>query len=164
MFQQYTQKTDKALERLDINSQNQQASIRKIETQIGQLALQLSDRKPGTLPNTTKTNPREQVNAITTRSGVQLPEIYVKRTEKNIEQVMIKEEEIGQQYEKSKESVESSKVKEPIPVKAYVPPSPFLGGCRRTSSTSNLKNFLTFSRKCISTFLLLTHWLKCHCI
>ncbi|KAL2454786.1 Uncharacterized protein Adt_47711 [Abeliophyllum distichum] len=116
MFQQYMQKTDKVLERLDINSQNQQASIRKIETQIGQLALQLSDRRPGTLPSTTETNPREQVNAITTRSGVQLPEIHVKRTEKNTEQVMIKEEETGQQHEKSKEEVskdstESSKVK-----------------------------------------------------
>ncbi|KAL2470772.1 Uncharacterized protein Adt_38908 [Abeliophyllum distichum] len=107
MFQQYMQKTDKALERLDINSQNQQASIRKIETQIGQLVLQLSDRKPGTLPSTTETNPRKQVNAITTRSGVQLPEIHVKRTEKNTEQVMIKEEETGQQHEKSKEEVSS---------------------------------------------------------
>ncbi|KAL2543278.1 Uncharacterized protein Adt_04256 [Abeliophyllum distichum] len=130
MFQQYMQKIDKALERLDINSQNQQTSIRKIETQIGQLALQLSDRKPGTLPSTTETNPREQVNAITTRSGVQLSEIYVKRTEKNVEQLMIKEEETGQQHEKSKEEVskesaESSKVREPIPVKAYVPLIPF---------------------------------------
>ncbi|KAL2474524.1 Uncharacterized protein Adt_35260 [Abeliophyllum distichum] len=163
------QKTDKALERLDINSQIQQASIRKIETQIGQLALQLSDRKSGTLPSTKETNLREQVSAITTRSGVQLPEIHVKRTEKNIEQVMIKEEETGQQHEKSKEavskeSVESSKVKEPILVKAYVPPIPSFRGCRRISSTSSLKNFLTFSRNCISTFLLLTHWLKCHCI
>ncbi|KAL2532457.1 Uncharacterized protein Adt_05808 [Abeliophyllum distichum] len=68
-----------------------------------QLALQLSDRKPGTLPSTTETNPREQVNAITTRSGVQLPEIHVKRTETNVEQVMIKEEEVGKQDEKSKE-------------------------------------------------------------
>ncbi|KAL2491815.1 Uncharacterized protein Adt_27443 [Abeliophyllum distichum] len=44
---------------------------------------------------------------------------------------MIKEEETGQQHEKSKEQVskesaESSKVREPIPVKAYVPPIPFL--------------------------------------
>ncbi|KAL2456014.1 Uncharacterized protein Adt_46991 [Abeliophyllum distichum] len=103
MFQQYMQKTDKTLERLDINNQNQLASIRKIETQIGQLALQLSDRKA--LPSTTETNPIEQVNAITTRSGVQLPEIYVKRTEKNVEQLMIKEEETEPQHEKSKEEV-----------------------------------------------------------
>ncbi|KAL2487176.1 Uncharacterized protein Adt_31932 [Abeliophyllum distichum] len=110
MFQQYMQKTDKALERLDINSQNQQASIRKIETQIGQLALQLSDRKPDTLPSITETNPREQENAITTRSGVQLPEIHVKRKEKNVEQLMIKEEGTGQQHEKSKEEVSKESV------------------------------------------------------
>ncbi|KAL2526991.1 Uncharacterized protein Adt_12045 [Abeliophyllum distichum] len=130
MFQQHMQKTDKALERLDINNQNQQASIRKLETQIGQLALQLSDRKLGTLPSNTETNPREQVNAITTRSGVQLPEIHVKRTEKNDKQLIIEEGETRQQYVKSKEevskeSVESSKVRSPNPVKAYVPPISF---------------------------------------
>ncbi|KAL2539322.1 Uncharacterized protein Adt_00300 [Abeliophyllum distichum] len=35
MFQQFMQKTDKVLERLDTNYQNQHASIRKIEIQIG---------------------------------------------------------------------------------------------------------------------------------
>ncbi|KAL2541769.1 Clathrin heavy chain 1 [Abeliophyllum distichum] len=147
MFQQYMQKTNKALERLDINSQNQQASIRKIEIQIGQLALQLSDRKPGTLPSTTEINPREQVNVITTRSGVQLLEIHVKRTEKNVEQMMIKEEEIGQQHEKSKEEVskesaESSKVREPIPVKTYVPPIPFSQRLQKNELDKQFEKFL----------------------
>ena len=75
------------------------------------------------------TNPKEQVNAITIWSGVQLPEIHVKRPEKNDKQLVIEKEETGQQHAKSKEvskeSVESSKVGAPIPVKAYVPPIPF---------------------------------------
>ncbi|KAL2466427.1 Uncharacterized protein Adt_42278 [Abeliophyllum distichum] len=112
-------------------------------------------------------NPREQVNDITTRSGVQLPEIHVKRIERNNEQLMIKEEETRQeetrqQHEKSKEEVskesaESSKVRVPIPIKAYVPQFHFLRDCRSINSTSSLKNFLKFSRNCTSTFLLQTH-------
>ncbi|KAL2462264.1 Uncharacterized protein Adt_45684 [Abeliophyllum distichum] len=60
-------------------------------------------RKSDTLPNNIVTNPKELVNAITIRSGVQLPEIHVKRPEKNDEQLTIEEEEVGKQDEKSKE-------------------------------------------------------------
>ncbi|KAL2471894.1 Uncharacterized protein Adt_40030 [Abeliophyllum distichum] len=94
------------------------------------LASPRTDRKTDTLPSNTVTNMKEQVNAITTRSGVQLSEIHVKRPKKNDEQLEIEEEETGQQHAKSKEEVskestESSKVRAPIPVKAYVPPISF---------------------------------------
>ncbi|KAL2497891.1 RT RNaseH domain-containing protein [Abeliophyllum distichum] len=36
-------------------------------------------RAPGTLPSNTEVNPKEHVKVITTRSGIQLPEIHVKR-------------------------------------------------------------------------------------
>ncbi|KAL2471908.1 Uncharacterized protein Adt_40044 [Abeliophyllum distichum] len=103
MFQQYMQKTDKVLERLDTNCQNQQASIRKIETQIDLLAMQLLDRKLGTLLSNTVTNLKEKVDAIITRSGVQLPEIHMKMQEKKDKQLAIEEEEAGKQDAKSKE-------------------------------------------------------------
>ncbi|XP_022856879.1 uncharacterized protein LOC111377952 [Olea europaea var. sylvestris] len=38
MFNQYMQKTDKVFQQIDTNFQNQQASIKKLETQIGQIA------------------------------------------------------------------------------------------------------------------------------
>ncbi|XP_022872211.1 uncharacterized protein LOC111391272 [Olea europaea var. sylvestris] len=44
MFQQYVQKTDKVFQQIDTNFQNQQESIKKLETQIGQIAQQLVER------------------------------------------------------------------------------------------------------------------------
>ncbi|KAL2497594.1 Uncharacterized protein Adt_23144 [Abeliophyllum distichum] len=89
--------------------------------------MQLSDKKLGTLPSNTVKNLKQQVNAITTRSMIQLLEIHVKRPEKNDEQLVIEEEKTGQQHVKSKEEVskeyaKSLKVGAPIPVKVYVPP------------------------------------------
>ncbi|PPS04564.1 hypothetical protein GOBAR_AA16098 [Gossypium barbadense] len=46
---------------------NQQASIQGLETQIGQLAKLISERPQGSLPSNTESNPREQLNAITTQ-------------------------------------------------------------------------------------------------
>ncbi|KAL2497810.1 RNA-directed DNA polymerase [Abeliophyllum distichum] len=51
------------------------------------MAIALSSRAPGALPSNTEVNPKEHVKAISTRSGVQLPEIYVKRSVANKEMV-----------------------------------------------------------------------------
>ncbi|KAL2531499.1 Uncharacterized protein Adt_04850 [Abeliophyllum distichum] len=130
MFQQYMQKTDKLMERQETNYQNQQASIRKLEIQIGQLALQLSNRTQRTPPNNTVTNPKEQVQAITTRSGVQLPKIHLKRPEKKDTQILVDDEGVEKQSVQPhegdpKDSAESSRAQTQVPVKAYVPPIPF---------------------------------------
>src|SRR5215471_9897090 len=44
--------------------QNQEASIKNLETQVGQLAKMMSERAQGTLPSNTEPNPRGQLNAI----------------------------------------------------------------------------------------------------
>ncbi|XP_073288032.1 uncharacterized protein [Primulina huaijiensis] len=49
--------------------QNQDASIKGVENQIGQLAKMIPSREPGTLPSNTETNPKEQVKAIELKSG-----------------------------------------------------------------------------------------------
>ncbi|PKA48168.1 hypothetical protein AXF42_Ash020513 [Apostasia shenzhenica] len=51
--------------------QNQDASIKNLETQVGQLAKLLAVRQQGALPSDTEKNPRE-AKAITLRSGKQL--------------------------------------------------------------------------------------------
>ncbi|PPS10128.1 hypothetical protein GOBAR_AA10525 [Gossypium barbadense] len=43
---------------------NQQASIQRLETQIGQLSKLISERPQGSLPSNTEPNPREQLNVI----------------------------------------------------------------------------------------------------
>ncbi|KAL0457821.1 UNVERIFIED_CONTAM: hypothetical protein Slati_0409300 [Sesamum latifolium] len=45
--------------------QNQDASIRNLEVQMGQLVSIVSGRKEGQLPSDTEKNPREQANAVT---------------------------------------------------------------------------------------------------
>ncbi|XP_022889150.1 uncharacterized protein LOC111404596 [Olea europaea var. sylvestris] len=64
MFQQYVQKTDKVFQQIDTNFQNQQASIKKLETQIGQTAQQLAEHPQGTLLGNTIINPKEQLMTI----------------------------------------------------------------------------------------------------
>ena len=46
---------------------NQQASIQRLETQIGQLSKLISERPQGSLPSNTEPNPREHLNAISTQ-------------------------------------------------------------------------------------------------
>src|SRR5436190_23980450 len=67
MFARYIQENDARLK-------NQEASIKNIETQIGQLTSLLTARAQGALPSDTEKNPREQVNAITLRSGTRYDE------------------------------------------------------------------------------------------
>ncbi|XP_062113074.1 uncharacterized protein LOC133824222 [Humulus lupulus] len=45
------------------------SSIRNLETQVGQLANMLNNRQQGNFPSNTEINPKEQVQAITLRSG-----------------------------------------------------------------------------------------------
>lgn len=52
--------------------QNQDATIRNLERQIGQLASMISERPHGSLSSNTETNPKEQVQAITLRSDKEL--------------------------------------------------------------------------------------------
>ncbi|XP_031286373.1 uncharacterized protein LOC116145068 [Pistacia vera] len=52
--------------------QNQEASIRNLETRMGQLENLISGRAQGTLPSDTEKNPKEHVKAITLRSGKEI--------------------------------------------------------------------------------------------
>ncbi|XP_073153675.1 uncharacterized protein [Henckelia pumila] len=62
MMQQFISSTETRM-------QNQDASIKNLEKQIGQLAKTISSRDQGTLPSDTEKNPKEQVKAIELRSG-----------------------------------------------------------------------------------------------
>ncbi|GJX33591.1 reverse transcriptase domain-containing protein [Tanacetum coccineum] len=68
--------TDDLLRQLLIQNQNlkrdQEATNQLVQTQIGQLTKALQERPQGVLPSNTVPNPREDLKAITTRSGVTL--------------------------------------------------------------------------------------------
>ena len=52
-----------------------EASLRNLENRVGQLANNLSRRPQGGLPSNIKKNPREEVNAVTLRSGKEFDEV-----------------------------------------------------------------------------------------
>ncbi|KAL2533229.1 Uncharacterized protein Adt_06580 [Abeliophyllum distichum] len=81
-----------------------------------------------TLSSNTEVNPREQVHAITTRSGVQIPKIHVNRLVTNKEKVPSTDEEHIEQTEHTVDIEESSvtqQVKASVPIKPYEPSIPF---------------------------------------
>ena len=55
---------------------NQAAQMRSLEAQMGQMAILLTERQPGSLPSNSEVNPRrdgnEHVKAVTLRSGKDL--------------------------------------------------------------------------------------------
>ncbi|XP_061350043.1 uncharacterized protein LOC133295257 [Gastrolobium bilobum] len=66
---QMAQHSNSFMEETRANTRNTQASIRNLENQIGQIAKQMAERAPGTFPNNTVTNSKEDCMDITTRSG-----------------------------------------------------------------------------------------------
>ncbi|XP_022894130.1 uncharacterized protein LOC111408624 [Olea europaea var. sylvestris] len=151
MFNQYMQKTDKVFQQIDTNFQNQQASIKKLKTQIGQIAQQLAERPQGTLLRNTMVNPKEQVQVITTRSGVQLSEIHVKRPDRKDKEVMDKEAgteiEFEQPTNEEDKRKETPTVRAPSPVKAYVPPIPFPQRLQRKKLDKQFAKFVEIFKK-----------------
>ncbi|XP_061370291.1 uncharacterized protein LOC133313012 [Gastrolobium bilobum] len=65
---QLTKTTEAFMNETRTHHKSQDASIRNLETQIGQLSRQLAERSPGAFPSDTIINPRKLCNAITTKS------------------------------------------------------------------------------------------------
>ncbi|KAL2505284.1 Uncharacterized protein Adt_20905 [Abeliophyllum distichum] len=82
---QYINKTDNTL-------QHQQALLKNLETQIGQIAAALSESPQGTFPSDTETKPMEHMPSITTWCDEQLSEIMDNRHVIQSEEAPIKEE------------------------------------------------------------------------
>ena len=101
------------------------AAIRNLEVQVGQISNVINTRPQGSLPSNTVVNPKEQVQAVTLRSGKELDEpvkIHVEQseTQKKVDEPVVEEQ--------VKPTAEPEKPKSklfpdnPLP---YVPPIPF---------------------------------------
>src|SRR4051812_15727306 len=97
ILSKFMESTGERMKSNEILMQNQAASIRNLEIQIGQIHNILSNRTQGTFPSDTEKNPKEQVNAVTLRSGRQLqepqPKVAEKRSEESHAEEVIKEKE-----------------------------------------------------------------------
>ena len=63
---------DEAQKRMEQMIRNHSSSIHNLEVQMGQLANSIATRNQGALPSNTEKNPKEQVKAITLRSGTEI--------------------------------------------------------------------------------------------
>nr|GMC46958.1 uncharacterized protein LOC109154451 [Ipomoea batatas] len=118
--------------------QENHASLRHLETQVAQNSKALAERPQGTLPSTTVNNPRERVQAVTLRSGKDLPEPTLKKNtiSKSLVEEDIVEEILEDDKEQEKETPlplspkatqSQDKGKEKVDLPVYQPPLPFPG-------------------------------------
>ncbi|MED6227450.1 hypothetical protein PIB30_113614, partial [Stylosanthes scabra] len=65
----FVQSTNNFMEETRANFRNQESAIRNLETQVGQIAKQLSTTLPNAFPSDTQENPRGECKAVILRSG-----------------------------------------------------------------------------------------------
>ena len=103
---------------------NTSASLKNLETQVGQLALNMPNQSKGTFPSDTQNNPKDCM-AIQLRSG---KEVANNRKKERKEETEVDQEETGKEGEKSiqteqPEGSNEQKHKERVP--SYTPIVPF---------------------------------------
>src|SRR3954468_19087124 len=114
ILSKFMESTGERMKSNEILMQNQAASIRNLEVQIGQIHNILSNRTQGTFPSDTEKNPKEQVNAVTLRSGKQLQEPQPKPTEKRSEESHV-EEIIKEKEPNEPKKIEQNKYEDRLP-------------------------------------------------
>ncbi|XP_073152736.1 uncharacterized protein [Henckelia pumila] len=116
--------------------QNQDATIRGLENQIGQLAKRMSNREPGTLPSDTETNPKEQVKSVELRSGKKLETKALEHEEKNNEGE--KDPSAGKSFDSTQSPTSKSNI--------VIPPS-FPAALKKAKLDSQFSKFLEVFKK-----------------
>ena len=118
---------DESQKRMEQMIRNHSSSTHNLEVQMGQLANSLAIRNQGALPSNTEKNPKEQVKAITLRSGteIQTPKATVEYEEKKNEGEKEQDDERAETLNEPKvKKEEKAKPKAP-PIKPYEPPAPY---------------------------------------
>ncbi|CAL9012887.1 unnamed protein product [Prunus brigantina] len=138
---QLTMSTTQFMTETKTQFQNQSASIRNLEMQVGQLANVLSGRNQGVLPSQPEINPKnqEQVMAITIREKKQVNIV-----------VDLEKEKLEKEKEAEKSQEEENYAVMPIPspqLKPYVPQIPFPQRLRKHKIDEQSSNFLETFKK-----------------
>ena len=142
-------------EKYDQILKNHSSSIHNIELQLGQLENVVTTRAQGHLPSNTEVNPKEQVKAITLRSGRELQEPQHLTLEVNVEkeqpEVKIEDVQAGIKEKKSKES-KRKQVKQPriVDTSKYAPRLPF--PLRQRKMNDDDQRFVKFKDTFLESF------------
>lgn len=133
--------------------QNQEASIRNLEVQVGQLANLVAARPQGSLPSNTEKNPREQANAITLRSGKQLEE-PISRSEglSKRQEVTVKDDEVVESTQKERSEMQKQTKGKGVIVPnsnfdKYIPPLPYPQRLKQEKLDKQFSKFLDVFKK-----------------
>ncbi|KAL7587794.1 hypothetical protein Lser_V15G40429 [Lactuca serriola] len=127
---------------------NQQASIKNIKQQIGQLAKQFNERLSGTLPNNIEQNPRGAHIKSVTRSGkffIRLTPVANDKSDvMQAEQETSQEKATDQSQQRGKDTTtwQSSEDKNKEPVKPYHPLLQFPSQAKQDKQVEDYQKFL----------------------
>ncbi|KAI5317534.1 hypothetical protein L3X38_037241 [Prunus dulcis] len=156
---------------METTLQNQAASIRNLEVQMGQLAKALTIQERGVLPSQSEVNLKiqEHVKAITLRNGRPIKTTIDLDAEKQQQQLKT----TGKAYENSLSAVgppqlatasstrNLAKTEQPPPTnlipKSHISPIPFPQRLKKNKKDAHFSNFLKFSRNCKLLFHLANH-------
>ena len=125
---------------------NTSASLKNLETQVGQLVLNMPNQSKGTLPSDTQKNPKDCM-AVQLRSG---KEVGNNRKKERKEETKAEQEENGKEGEKSiqteqPEGSNEQKQKEGVP--AYTPTVPFPQRLQKAKREEQFSRFLDIFKK-----------------
>src|SRR4051812_26700040 len=154
LLTKYIEGNEKRLESNDILLKNQSASIKNLEMQMGQIHNLLANRQQGTLPSDTEKNPREQVNAITLRSGTTYDEPRVKvvsneAVKRNVVPEEKEKEMIAEEEARAREEKERERARVDEGVKRYqemYDRLPFPGRLKKQNDDNHYRKFLEMFR------------------
>ncbi|RWR83368.1 hypothetical protein CKAN_01212200 [Cinnamomum micranthum f. kanehirae] len=141
---------DNALKCQENELKSQGIAIRNIERTMGQLANMMTERAQGSLPSTTENNPREQVRAITLRSGKELNPNLRAKPEKEQSPHDRKVKVSNQPSEEKKEEEDDfvpCRITFPDNPAPYVPPIPYPQRLRKNKLDKQFAKFLDIFKK-----------------
>ncbi|XP_055961481.1 uncharacterized protein LOC130015412 [Mercurialis annua] len=131
--------------KIDQLAQSSQASIHKLELQLGQLARTVAEREQGKLPSNTENNPREVVMAISLGSETRAGDGSKGR--KVIEIVDDRDDKEESEHDaKQGNDLDKEVVADPS-VKPYVPPIPYPQRLKKKTTSNNFQHFLNAFKK-----------------
>ncbi|WRX27887.1 Retrotransposon gag domain - like 10 [Theobroma cacao] len=123
------------------------ASLRNLETQMGQLANSINSRPQGALPSDTQVNPKgkKHCNAVTLRSGKEVGEVNGKSIESSNEH--IDDDNAIVEKEVEVEKTDNGQVKNQGNFEANYPPPPFPQRLKKQRLDKQFEKFLNVFKK-----------------
>ncbi|XP_062118885.1 uncharacterized protein LOC133832577 [Humulus lupulus] len=116
-------KNEARLDNIETHMPNMGASMKKIETQVGQLANAVNSNHKGSFPSDTVVNPKESCQAVSLRSGKVLDEGNVQASLSEKIEPVVREVDKEEQAKKQSGSDKNDMKKDRLPL--YQPPIPY---------------------------------------